>query len=286
VTLLVSTTVSAVLLGGLYALLASGFHLALGVVNVVNFAYGILVVSGSYATFELNSELGLDPVVAAVLVTPAFYVVGLALAPLLIAASDHTFQLIATFAVALVLEGVLLTIFGPDVTGIQTSYRGSAIHVGDVSISVARLGIGVAGIALVAALGLYLQRTHGGRAMRAIAQNARGAEVVGVSVRRVSARVIGLSTAIAGLAGALTSIYLPFSPFAGFELLIIAFIVTALGGLGSLAGLAIAALLVALVETYSSTYLPSVVYQPLIYVVLIAVLWLRPQGIRGRRAVV
>ena len=192
------------------------------------------------------------------------------------------FQLITTLAVALILEGLLLTFFGPDVTSVHAPYRGAAIHVGELSISVPRLAIGIAGMALVGALGMYLHRTYGGRAMRAIAQNAAGAAVVGVPIRRMSARIIGLSTGVAGLAGALTAIYLPFSPFDGFELLIVVFIVTALGGLGSLTGLVVAAMLVALVESFSQSYLPGVVYQPLVYLMLIAVLWLRPEGILGK----
>lgn len=282
VVLFLSALISGLLLGGLYALLASGFHLALGVINVVNFAYGTLVITGSYAALILNQWFALDPIVSAVLLAPVFYLIGLVLTPLLVKWSAHMFQLISTLAVALILEGLLLTFFGPDVTSVHTAYRGAALHLGDLSISVPRLAIGIAGVALVGVLALYLYRSYSGRAMRAIAQNSTGAAVVGIPIRTMSAHVIGLSTGIAGLAGALTAIYLPFSPFAGFELLIVVFIVTALGGLGSLTGLAVAAMLVALVESFSATYLPAVVYQPLIYVMLIVVLWLRPEGILGR----
>lgn len=280
--LFLSTLISGLLLGGLYALLASGFHLALGVINVVNFAYGTLVVAGSYAALVLNESLGLDPIVSAVLLAPVFYAIGVGLTPLLVRWSAHMFQLISTLALALVLEGLLLTFFGPDVTSVRTSYRDAALRVSDLSVSWPRLAIGLIGVALVGALGRYLHRSYGGRAMRAIAQNPRGAAVVGIPRRRTSARVLGLSTAIAGLAGALMASYMPFSPFAGFELLIVVFIVTALGGLGSLTGLAVAAMLVALGETLSVSYLPGVLYQPLIYVMLIVVLWLRPEGIVGK----
>src|SRR5690606_31778206 len=152
----------------------------------------------------------------AVLLTPVFYLIGLALTPLLVRFRAHMFQLIATLAVALILEGLLLTFFDPDVTSVPTPYQDAAIRFGELSISWPWLAIGLAGIGLVGALGAYLHLGYGGRAMRAIAQNPRGAAVVGIPLRQTSARVLGLSTAIAGLAGALTAIYLPFSPFAGF----------------------------------------------------------------------
>jgi branched-chain amino acid transport system permease protein len=285
---LVDLTLSAVLLAGLYAIMAYGLGLIYGVLRVVNLAHGGVIMAGAYLGWVLHRQFGLDPYLSLPLVTAAAFGLGVLLYRLLVrrlprGPAGGPASLLLLFGVWLVLRNAAYLLFTGDDQAIRTSYSTSSLELLGTHLPVNRLA--VLGFALVipVLLHLLLTRTPTGRAIRAVAQNADSCTLVGVDVERIYGLTFGLGTALAGAAGLLSATLFSFNPGFGAGELLKSFVVVVLGGLGSVPGTGLAALILATVEVFAILVLPAYLTAAVGFVMLVLVLVLRPGGLLGQR---
>jgi branched-chain amino acid transport system permease protein len=267
--------------------MAVGLALIFGVMRVVNFAHGDMMVWGMYLAWLLATRLGVDPSAGFVACAAALFVLGWAIQRGLvdrILEAPHEMQILLMLGVALVLENSALLVFGPEPQRVRSPLTLSTLWLGPLFVDVARLV--ACGVAVGLALGLYLFlfRTDLGRAMRAAADNPYGARVVGTDVRRVYAMAFGLGAACVGAAGALVSPFLPFQPAAGLSASVTSFNIVIIGGMGSLLGAFLGGLLVSVAESLGAVFLAPSLKELVSFSLLVAILLFRPAGLFGRRA--
>jgi branched-chain amino acid transport system permease protein len=277
---------SGLLSGGVYSLMAVGLTLIFGVMRVVNFAHGDMMVWGMYLAWLLATGLGVDPIVGFVVCAAALFGLGVLLQRGLvdrIVDAPHEMQILLMLGVALVLENAALVAFGPEPIRVRSPLSSWTVWMGPLFLDVARLvAFGVA-VALTGALSLFLFRTDLGRRIRAAADNPYGAQAVGIDVRRVYAVAFGIGAACVGAAGALTSPFLPFSPALGLSASVLSFNIVIIGGMGSLLGAFAGGLLVSLAESLGAVFLRPSLKEVVSFSLLILILLLRPAGLFGRR---
>jgi branched-chain amino acid transport system permease protein len=281
-------TVSAVLLAGLYATMAYGLGLIYGVLRLVNLAHAGVIMAGAYLGWLLHLELGLDPYLSIPLVAAASFALGVLLYVALVrhlprGAAGGPSSLLLLFGVWLVLRNVAYLLFSGNDQVIRTTYSTRSLPLLGGFVSLNRVAVFAVAVVVPVALHLLLKRTFAGRAIRAVAQNADSCTLVGVDVERVYALTFGLGTALAGLAGLLSATLFSFNPAFGASELLKSFVVVVLGGLGSVLGTFLAALVLATVEVFAILVLPSYLTGAVGFIMLVAVLVLRPGGLFGQR---
>ncbi|MDA8251125.1 MAG: branched-chain amino acid ABC transporter permease [Rhodospirillales bacterium] len=271
--------------GSVYVLIAVGLTLIFGILGVVNFAHGEFYMLGGYIGITATTLLGLP-------LLPACAVVALALAALGIAAErvvfrplagrDPTSSIVASFGLAVVLQNAALLVFGAQPQLLRTPWARVPLHLGPAVITGQRALIPVVMVVLMTALGLLLRFTWTGRALRAMAQHPTLAQISGIDIRRVAVVTFAAAAALAGAAGALMSSVLLVQPTSGNLMVLKAFTVVILGGMGSVAGAVVAGLGLGIVESLVSAYLGNGLRDIVGFLVVIAVLLVRPQGLLGR----
>src|SRR5499426_1166194 len=260
--------------------MAVGLTLIFGVMRIVNFAHGDMMVWGMYLAYLLAARAGLDPYLGFVLCAAALFVLGLIVQRGLvdrIIAAPHEMQILLMLGVALVLENVALVAFGPEPTRVRSPLGSAALWLGPVFVDVARL------VAITLAVSLFLYRTDAGRMIRAVADNTYGALVIGADARRVYAVAFGVGAACVGAAGALVSPILPFQPSTGLSLSVTSFNIVIIGGMGSLPGAFIGGLLVSVAESLGAVFLKPSLKELMSFSLLVLILLVRPAGLFGRR---
>lgn len=271
--------------GSIYMLLATGLTLIFGVMKLVNFAHGELMMWGAFLTFLIAQWLGVNPYVAMVGSTVAVGLLGVAIERLGFQPLRGTAKINEVFlsiALILVLQNALARVFVPyfrEYAQIRTPYATDFFALGFVNLRydfVILLGVAWA---IMAALGFALFRTALGRDVRATSQNRAAALLMGIDVRRVDMLSFGVGSALAALAGSLYGVINPFSPYAGTIPAIKAFAVIILGGLGSVRGAILGGLLYGIVESFATFFLGGSWRDAIAFVLLILVLMVRPQGI-------
>jgi len=266
--------------------MAVGLTLIFGVMRVVNFAHGDMMVWGMYLAFLLATGAGLDPYVAFPVCAAALFALGLAVQRGLvdrIVDAPHEMQILLMVGVALVLENAALVAFGPEPARVRSPLARLTWEVGPLYVDVARLVTFAVAIVLTLALWLFLFRTETGRLIRAAADNHEGALVIGVDVRRVYAVAFGVGAACVGAAGALVSPILPFQPTTGLSLSVTSFNIVIIGGMGSLLGAFIGGLLVSVAESLGAVFLKPSLKELFSFSLLIVILLFRPAGLFGKR---
>jgi branched-chain amino acid transport system permease protein len=285
-TLIAQSLVSGVLFGGVYSLMAVGLTLIFGVMRVVNFAHGDMMVWGMYLAWLLSTRLGVDPTLGFVVCAGGLFVLGVLVQRGLVERiqnAPHEMQILLLLGVALVLENTALVAFGPDPQRVRSSLARATVWIGPVFIDVARLAAFAVALALTCALWIFLRRTDLGRTMRATADNPYGALVVGTDVRRVYAMAFGIGAACVGAAGALVSPILPFSPSLGLSASVTSFNIVIIGGMGSLPGAFAGGLVVSVAESLGAAFLAPSMKELMSFGILILILLFRPTGLFGRR---
>jgi branched-chain amino acid transport system permease protein len=240
-----------------------------------------------FAAFFANRWLGLDPYVAALLITPLFFVLGYALQRFVIGPAAHGEDrniLLVTLGLAVAIENALLFAFRADTRTLDLPYGFDTIQVGPAFLSVPRVVAFVAVIVVTLALWLIMRLSDTGKAIRAVAKEKLGAELAGIDVAHVYAVTFGLGTACLAVAACLLIPSYYVNPSAGNAFVLIAFTVVVLGGMGSVAGALIGGLFVGVVESLSGLWLGESLGQIGIFVMFILVLLLRPSGLFGERA--
>lgn len=277
-----SSLVNGILLGGLYALVALGLTLIFGVMKVINFAHGSLMMLAMYATFWLASRLGVDPYVSLLLTVPAGFALGYAIERCVIApvlgGAEHN-QLLMTLGLALFLDNFALVLFKADPRTLLVSYSQQTVPLGPLRLNLPRVLAFAGALAITAALALFLKKTDLGKALRAAAEEREGAALVGIPVPRVHAVAFGLGSACVAAAGTMAVPFFYVSPEVGNTFVITAFVVVVLGGLGSFPGALLGGLLVGVVESLGGLFLHGSLAQIGIFALFILVLLLRPTGL-------
>jgi branched-chain amino acid transport system permease protein len=283
---LVQTIILGLLIGGVYALLASGLTLIFGVMRVINIAHGAFLILAAFLTYSLWTATGIDPLVLILLTTPIMFAFGglLYVAAVQRVRDAHiSSSVLLTFALALVLEGVMGFVWGNNSHTIRPSYFNESFAVGDLFFPKAQVyGFAVAALVL-ASLYLILTRTWLGRAIRASAVNPDGAALVGVNVGAVAALTFAVGVAAAGAGGSIVGVLFPFLPGSHYQWIARVLSIIVLGGLGSLPGAVVGALLLGVAEAATVTYISPTWATAVPYVVIFVVLLARPNGLMGAR---
>jgi branched-chain amino acid transport system permease protein len=278
--------VTGLLTGAVYALVAVGLTLIFGVMRVVNFAHGALLMLGMYTAYWLFVLWGVPPYLALPVVFALLFVLGAGIQRGLLqpiaGAPQHT-QLLLTLGVMLILENLALFLWSPDFRTLRIAWLEGAVRLGPLLLNKPRLIACVGAVALTAALYLFLAFTEPGRAIRATAQDPVGAALVGVDVARINTFTFGLGAACAGMAGALITPYLYTAPHVGHVFLLYGFVVVVLGGLGSFTGALAGGLLIGVGEALGAALLPGSLKELVVYGIFILALLFRPTGLFGVR---
>ncbi len=278
-------TVYGLLQGGLLALVAVGFSLVWGVMNVVNLAHGALVILGAYIAWEANKIFGLDPFlgmfVSAVLLFAFGYVLQRYLINLVINGPIFI-TLLLTFGVELLIVQGMNIGFTGNFRSIHTSYASDSITLGSVHIPLGRLFAFLVSVAVTLALVAFVNRTRTGMSIMATGMDRGAARLMGIRARHVYALTFGLSAAMAGIAGAMEGTVGTFNPSSAANFTLLSFVIAVLGGLGNMYGALVGGLVIGLVEAWGGQYLPGTWVNALAFLVLIVVLIVRPSGLVGR----
>jgi branched-chain amino acid transport system permease protein len=282
---LIQGVILGILTGGVYALMASGQTLIFGIMKVVNLAQGAMVIMASYLAYQLFTSFGLDPFVAIPITTVVMFGVGVLVEYLFLRPlrreDKAELSLLVTFAVALLIEGILSVSWGTTYRSINTGYANSSWTWFGYQITVVRFWAFALSLVALGALFWLLNRTRFGRAVRATVQNPESARLLGVESERVSAFGFGLGAATAAAAGSVYGLLYPFYSGSHYDLISVLLSIVLLGGLGSVGGAVIAAVIVSTASAIVATTISPAWSQMTFFVILILVLLIRPQGLFG-----
>ncbi len=284
----VRLSVSALLLAGLYAIMAYGLGLIYGVLRVVNLAHAGVIMAAAYVTWFFHNRLGLDPYLSIPLVLLAFFGFGVVLFKGLVrflprGAAGGVQSLLLLFGVWLLMRNAAYLLFTGNDKAIRTGYSTKSVSLLGTAVGLNRVIVFLIAIVVLAALHLFLTRTYSGKSIRAVAQNPDSCTIVGIDVERTFALTFGIGTALGGLAGLLLSTIFAFNPAAGAVELLKSFVIVVLGGLGSVVGIALGALVLAAAESFSILVMQSYLTGAVGFVLLVLVLVVRPSGLFGHR---
>ena len=278
---------SGILTGGVYALAGIGMSLVFGVMNISNFAHGDLMMLGMYLAYFAFTLLHIDPYLSLVLIIPTAFFFGFMLEKLFINRvihHPHQNQILLTIGLGLIMSNTALLAFTSDPKILTTTYSSSAFNLpGDISISLPLLFSFLITCVIISILYLFLAKTSTGMALRATSQNREAAQLMGINVAKMSAIAFGIGTALAATAGALIAPTYYIHPLAGHSFLLKAFTICVLGGLGSVVGAGVGGIIIGVVEAMSSTYLSTDWKDVIVFVLFLAVLLLRPEGLFGKK---
>jgi branched-chain amino acid transport system permease protein len=280
------TILLGLLTGGVYALLAAGLTLVFGVMNIINVAQGALLVLSALLTFELWRRFGLDPIAAAALTTPAMFVVGWAIYRLFVARireAPVSMSVLLMFALAITIEGAMGLTWKNVFRSVTPGYFSQSFHLGPFFLPKAQVFGCLAAVLVLAGLYLLLTRTWAGRAIRAASENPQGSQLVGVDFRSVAALTFAIGVATTGAGGSILSVLYTIFPASHYVWISRLLGIVVLGGMGSLPGAVAGALILGVAETLTATYISTRWATVMFYLVILAVLLVRPQGLMGSR---
>jgi len=285
--LLVNAVVSGILIGGFYAAVTSGVSLSFGILDIVNIAHPAFIILGSYLAYVANATLGVDPIVASIVMMPLFYVLGSGIYQIYYVSFEKRGQeslrgLAFFFGLLFITEVMLVLYFGVDYRYVEAAYIGPSWHFAMLDIPLRILVPCLVSLALTAGLQIFLTHSFLGRAVMAVAQDQLALRLMAVDPIKIKRIAFGISIATASLAGAFLIIIQPVEPSVGREYIGRIFAICVLGGMGSLPGTVIAAMLLGIVESLTSTfYGPS--WAPAVsFGFLLLTLAVRPAGLLGR----
>lgn len=282
---LLQLTVFGLLLGGVFALAALGLTMIFGVMDIVNFAHGMLLVVGMYTVFWVSQTFGVHPIVGVPVAVVFLFALGVVVSitsiePIIEAPQEN--QFIVTLGVSFILLSIVQIVFTGDPRSI--SLQLGRYEVAGALIPQAQFYALVLSIVAVGLVWVFLQRTELGRAIRATADNREAAWHVGIDVPRIDHLTFGLGSALAGLAGAAIVLFSPFDPYIGESYLVKSFVIVVLGGLGSFPGALVGGLIIGMVQVFGGFYLPGTLNEVVIFGIFVLLLYLRPTGLFGSRS--
>lgn len=280
-------TILGILLGGVYAVMATGLTMVYGVMGIINLAHAGFMIIGAYISFKLFSEAGIDPFLSILVTGPALFLVGIVVYRLLFRPiTDNPrfgeMTVLVSFGLALVIEGVLGAGFTNIYHRSDVGYGTATWDLGAIFVPQGQVYGFLASLVLLAALWAFLYLTKTGYAIRATMQNRAAAQIVGVNVDRVSTIAFGIGVGLAGAAGSLMSYLFTFFPGAHWQWIAILLSLIVVGGLGSLGGALAGGIGLAIIAAYVTDIFGPTWSQMTFYVALFVVLLVRPQGLFGK----
>lgn len=284
--ILFASLLNGVTTGAVYALIALGLTLIYGVLHIINFAHGASLMVALYGVYFLKEYAGIDPYMAFPFVVPAMFALGYGLQRGIINRASHGKDeniLLVTLGLSIVLENLALLFFKSDTRTIETAYTLTTLAIGPAMIALPKL-VAFAGALVVSGLLVWMMRaTDLGSAIRAVAKEKQGARLMGIDVDHVYAMCFGIGLACLGAAACFLLPAYYVNPTVGSGFVLVAFTIVVLGGMGSFEGAFVGGLLIGVVESLGGLYLGESLGQVGIFVIFIAVLLFRPQGLFGAR---
>jgi branched-chain amino acid transport system permease protein len=277
--------ISGILIGGVYALIGIGLTIIFGVMRVINFAHGDLLMVGMYGTYFLFTMLHVDPFLSIVITIPLMFLYGALLQKVFINRMLGALpqnQILLTIGLGLIMSNTIMLAFTSDYKILSTTYSSSSMKLLGISISTPLLISFVITACITAALYWFLLKTNTGQAIRATAQDREAARLMGIDVRKTSTLAFGLGAALAGTAGALISPTYYIFPQVGSVFTLKAFVITVLGGMGSIVGATLGGVLIGVAESIGGVYIGSGWKEVVVFVLFLLVLLFRPSGLLGK----
>ncbi len=286
--IVVQVALGGLLMGLVYALVAAGLSLIFGLMDVVNFAHGELLMLAMYATFVIHENSGLDPLLQLPLVAALLFGIGVAIYRGLIARAlgvrfnTGMVQIFVTFGLSIFLVGAAQLAFGADFRSISNGLLANrTVAMGAIVLPLSQVAAGLVCLIAFAALAL-ISRTEFGRALEATREDRDAVALIGIDRDRVFSIGWGIGAATVGIAGVMLASFYYISPTVGGNFALIAYVTVALGGFGSLLGALVAGILVGLVEAMTALFIDPSLKQIGIFAIYVLVLMIRPRGLFGR----
>ena len=273
--------------GAVYALVALGLTLIYGVLHIVNFAHGSLLMLALYGVYFLYTLAGIDPYLALPILVPAMFALGYALQRTVIATASHGREenvLLVTLGLSIIIDNLALYFWSGDTRTINPSYAFATVDLGVAFIAIPKVVSFAGALLITALLWLIIERTDLGKAIRALARERRGAELVGIDVQHTFAMSFGLGVACVGAAACLLLPSYYAHPGVGESFVVIAFTIVVLGGMGSFLGALLGGLIIGVTESLGGLFLGENLGRIGIFLIFIAILLFRPAGLFGQRA--
>ena len=283
--LTVQALVDGVLVGGIYALLASGQAMIFGATRTINFAQAIFTILSAYLSYTLFNDLGIDPFLSGLILVPAMFALGAFIYVVFLRrlSSSPELSLLVLYALAIGIQGLLDYTYKTNIRVLNPSYADRAWTVAGYQFPEVRTYAFLLAVGILGALHVLRQHTKLGRAMRATVQNPLAARLLGIDIDRVSMIAMGLGVATTGAAGVVYGIIFPFNGNSQYDLLSLLLSISVLGGLFSMPGTIVAAVLIGVIESVVAARISPDWSSFSFLVVLFVVLLVRPQGLFGRR---
>jgi branched-chain amino acid transport system permease protein len=267
-----------------YGLVACGLSLIFGVLRIINFAHGAVMMLAMYTTYWLFALAGVDPYLSVILTAPLFFALGVVIQKVVIepnrSAAEHN-QLLLTLGLALFIENLALVLWQGDFRTLRVPYANASFVIGEALVELPRLIAAAGAVLMAVALFAFLRLTDLGKAIRALAEEPEGAMLVGIDVARIRATAFGIGADCAAVAGALITPLFYVAQDVGESFNIMAFVVVVLGGMGNFVGALLGGLIVGLAESLGAALLPGSLKQLVVFVIFVLVLLFRPQGLFG-----
>lgn len=287
ISILLPAILNGITTGAVYALVALGLTLIYGVLHIINFAHGSLLMVALYGVYFLYILFGIDPYLAFPIVVPAMFALGYGLQRFVIGRASHGKDeniLLITLGLSIIIENLALYLWTSDTRTINTPYAFSTVDLGVVFIAVPKFVAFFGALLVTALLWVIMQRTDLGKAIRALAKERRGAQLVGVNVEHVYAMSFGIGIACVGAAACLLLPSYYASPHVGQAFVLIAFTIVVLGGMGSFVGALLGGLIIGVTESLGGLFLGESLGEIGVFLIFIGILLFRPTGLFGQRA--
>ena len=281
------SAISGVFLGSIYALVALGLTLIYGVLHIINFAHGALLMLAMYAVYFMWSILGVDPYLAMLVVVPGGFLFGYALQRFVIGKASHgkdEIILLITLGVSIVIENAALFFFSATGRSVLVPYDLDGIDLGVTYAVWPEIAALVGSLVITLVLWLFMTRTDTGKAIRAVAKERQGAQLMGINVDHIFAVTFGIGIAIVAVAASLLVPTYAVHPQTGNMFVLIAFTVVVLGGMGSFVGALVGGFLIGITEQLGRLYMGESLGVITVSVIFILVLLFRPTGLFGQKS--
>lgn len=276
--------INGILLGGVYAVMASGLSLIFGVVRILQISHSVLIILGCYFSYSISTHLSIEPILSLIITMPIMFFLGIAVYRFIVEPMKNAppvAVLLAFFGLIVTLENTIGLIWTTNYNAIQSVYQGKSFTVLSLALPLPKAIAFAVACLLIFALLVFLSKTETGRAIRAVSQDRDTAQILGVDVEKIFIIVFGISASLAAVGGSLMGIIYSFYPSLHWRWLGVVFSVVVLGGLGQVGGAIIAALIIGIAESVASYFIGSA-WGPLIaFAILIITLVQRPQGLLG-----
>ncbi len=279
--------INGILMGGVYAVMALGLSLIFGVLNIINLAHGNLMVIGMYLSYLLFALLGVDPYLSLIAIASFLFFIGYLIQRFIlnpIIDAPEEMSVLITLGLGMIIQNVLLMVFGPDYFTVDTSYKLSSLMLMGLSIDVTKIFTFGASLIITAVFFSFLQWTELGRAIRAASNNREAAMLTGINVKKIYCIAFAIGAATVAAAGSCVSTFIPTSQGAGILFTMTSFVIVIIGGVGNYLGALAGGFLIGLVEEFGAVLLSGSMKQVVSFGLLIIILLFKPEGLLGRKS--